>query len=221
MRRHSMPGPPGSAALVALLFLVVSGCATVRPPLRLDPMFSQRGIRSIALLPIVDRRKDRSANLDVEYEVSARARKALERKGYHVVAVPGPSEDDPIGTARLLEADLDYLVLLNPPEADAVIAIYVDDSLSSYKVLSYAFKVEALGVMVSRSANVELWRAKGIGNAGQAGLISGVLQGLYRSEAWDACVYGMLSSIPKAAVSSVAPEPLPDVAVPEEDEPPA
>lgn len=218
MRRSGTWRVSGWLVVTALASLMASGCATVPPPLRLDPMFAQRGIQSIAVLPIVDRRRDRSANLDVEYEVGVRARKALEKKGYLVLAAPGPSVDDPIGTARLLDMDLEYLVSLNPPDADAVIAIYVDDSLSSYKVLSYAFKVEALGLMVSKRFNAELWRAKGIGNSGQAGLISGLIQGLNRSEAWDACIYGMLSSIPKAVVSYAAPpamavpppEPLPD-----------
>ena len=201
MRRRCPLWGVGRLVLIASVLVFPAGCATIQPPLQLDPMFAQRGIRSIALLPIVDRRKDRSAALDVEYEVGVRARKALEKKGYQMLEAAGPASGDAIGMARLLDADLNYLVSLNPPDADAVIAIYVDDSLSSYKVLSYAFKVEALGVMVSKRLNAELWRAKGIGNAGQGGLISGVLQGLNRSEAWDACVYGMLSSIPKAATS--------------------
>lgn len=179
-----------------------AGCAAARLPIKLDPAFAQRGIRSIALLPAVDQRKDRLLNINLDYEMNVRARKGLEKKGYRVMET-APMEHDRIGISRLMDMDPSYLASLGPADADAVMAIYVQDTLSSYKIMSYVFKVETLGTLVSKADQTEVWRDKGIGNVGQAGLISGLMQGLSRSTALDACVHGMLSTLPKAPAATL------------------
>jgi hypothetical protein len=189
-------------AFVLCALLLSSGCASTGYLIRFDPKFDQRGIGSIALLPVVDRRRDRSANIDFEQEIRMRASRILEKKGYQVVTPPGPSESDLEGKTKLEEMDLGYIVSLNPPQTDSVMVIYLDDVLSNYQVFSYTFKIEAIGIMASKRENAELWRAKGIGNGGQAGLVSGLTQGLSRSDAFDQCIGGLLSTLPNRKTKS-------------------
>ena len=93
--------------------------------------------------------------------------------------------------------DTGFIASLAAHDADAVAAVYVDDTLSSYKVLSYVFKIEATGTVVSKQDGTELWRDRGIGNQGQAGLISGVFAGMDRGFALDQCVGSLFSTLPK------------------------
>ena len=186
--------------------LLLAGCATTRMPIVLDPSFSDRQIATIALLPIVDRRRDRSFNIDLDNQLGARAEKLLKSKGYAVTKISPPeASNNPYGSERLLDIDIEYVASLGPPEADAVLAIYVDDVLSSYKVLVYEFKIEAIGTLVAKSDQKELWRDKGIGTQGQAGLISGLFQGWDRSLAMDLCVGGMFATLPKASAIKLTP----------------
>lgn len=199
--------------------LPLAGCAmTTRMPILLDPSFSDRQVTTIALLPIIDRRRDRSFNIDLDRQLGTRTEKQLQSKGYEVTRVSQmEASSDPYGSERLLDMDTEYIASLGPSEADAVLAIYVDDVLSSYKVLVYEFKIEAIGTLVAKSDQKELWRDKGIGTQGQAGLISGLLQGMDRSLAMDLCVGGMFAALPKASaiklVSSTATT-LPEEVVP-------
>lgn len=183
--------------VTALALLFSAGCATTRMPIKLDPTFAEQKIESISLLPIIDRRKDTSVNMDLEYEIGTRAQKKIEQLGYRTVRIEAPLNLDRTGLGRLMEMDPSFIASLGPSDADAVMAIYVDDTLSSYVLISYAFKIESMGTLVSKEKSIELWRDKGIGNAGQAGLISGLLQGLNRVGALDICVYGMLATLPK------------------------
>ena len=185
--------------------LLLAGCATTRMPIVLDSSFSDRQVATVALLPIVDRRRDRSFNVDLDNQLGARAEKLLKSKGYEVTKISLPeASDNPYGSERLLDMDTEYIASLGPPEADAVLAIYVDDVLSSYKVLVYEFKIEAIGTLVAKSDQKELWRDKGIGTQGQAGLISGIFQGWDRSMAMDLCVGGMFAGLPKASAIKLA-----------------
>lgn len=176
---------------------LLSGCATTHYPIKLDPAFEEKNVRTIALLPVVDRRRDRSIEIDLEYEINARATKQLTRRGYNVLQVPVSLLDEAGNFDAILDMESTYLATLGPAEADAVMAIYVDDVFSSYKVFSYVFKIDVLGTLVDKRDGTELWRDKGIGNFGQAGLISGITSGLNRNSALDGCVLAMLQGLPK------------------------
>ncbi len=184
------------AAAGTFAALLLGGCATARTPIRLDPAFAQRNIETIALFPIVDRRKDTSFNINLQDGLGERARKEIERRGYQVVHVAVGL--DRTSLSRLMDMDAAFISSLAPEGTDAVAAVYVDDTLSSYKVLSYVFKIEATGTVVAKRDGTELWRDKGIGNQGQAGLISGLFAGMDRSFALDQCVASLFSTLPKS-----------------------
>ncbi len=185
------------ALYLAALSFFLAGCAAAHAPLVLDPSFRERGITKIALLPIVDRRRDRSANIDLQQQMSGRVRKTLEKKGYEVVSARENLREDPESMERLMEMDPQFITSLGPEDSDAVLVVYVDDVLSDYKLIVYTFKVESTATLVLKSDGTELWRDKGLGNQGQAGLISGAFQLWDRSLALDTCVSAMFSSLPR------------------------
>jgi hypothetical protein len=172
--------------------LLICACAT-RKPIFLDSDVARREIQTIALLPVVDRRLDRSYEVDLEEAVRDRAWKALENKGYRVVRPA--SFDGSLDADFVAEMEDDELSVLVPEGADAAAIVYLEDVLSDYKVLYYRFKIETSGTIVSRTGVV--WHDKATGASGQGGLISGAFQGWDRSIAYDAGVGGLFQTWPE------------------------
>ena len=63
-------------------------------------------------------------------------------------------------------------------------------------------KVEATGSLIHKSEKVELWRDKGIGTSGQAGLISGAFAGMDKRTALSICLNSMFASFPDRTMKS-------------------
>ena len=74
-----------SFLIIVCILIFIVGCATSRVPIKLDPSFSTMGIKKITLLPIVDRRIDKSVDIDFEQAIRNKAAKNLESKGYTVL----------------------------------------------------------------------------------------------------------------------------------------
>lgn len=179
------------------LTVIVTGCVTTpKVPIHLDPAFSERQIDSITLLPVVDVRKDKSFDIDMS-KIRDRIRRILEKRGYMVSAPsafaaeaqPTPDEISEMSVAELSE--------LGSPSSKALLFIFLEDISSSYVVLGYTFKIEASASLIDKESRSLLWRDKGIGTSGQGGLISGLMQGLNRSEAISICINTMLESFPR------------------------
>lgn len=173
--------------------LLTSACAT-RKPIFLESDLARQQIQTIALLPVVDRRLDRSYEVDLEEAVRDRARKALEKKGYGVVLPATFNTESSLAAHDVAEMEDDELAALVPEGADAAAIVYIEDILSDYKVLYYRFKIETSGTIVSRTG--VLWHDKATGASGQGGLISGAFQGWDRSTAYDAGVGGLFATWP-------------------------
>jgi hypothetical protein len=74
--------------LTSIIFLVVlSACAAgkkgnVRIPVKLDSSFYELKKELVALLPVVDRRPDKSFQIDLEKEIRIPSKRILDKKGY-------------------------------------------------------------------------------------------------------------------------------------------
>ncbi len=188
----------GRLVVIGCVLVIFSGCAAAPPrvPIKLDPSFSEMGIQTVALLPVIDRRVDKSYEIDLDKEIRNQAKKTLEKKGYAVLMPDTFAEGKAVELAEVVEMEVNDLALLGPRDARVIVLIYLEDILSSYKVLSYAFKIEATASMVSQEKQVELWRDKGIGRSGQGGLISGLTKGLDKSSAINTCINSMFYTLP-------------------------
>jgi hypothetical protein len=182
--------------ILILLGVILGGCATPKVAIKLDPAFYSMGVKKIAVLPIVDRRKDKSYVMDFHADIRIPAANLLQEKGYAAMMAKNFAEGRTVDTAEVAVMDSSQLAKLGPAEVDAIVLIYIEDVLSSYKVMSYAFKIEATACMISKKTGLEVWRDKQIGSSGQGGLISGLTQGLDRSSAISSCVSGLFASLP-------------------------
>jgi len=188
-----------SGVLISFVFIsfVVSGCSTVQKiPIKLDPHFKEKGINTIVLMPVIDRRVDKKAQFDFEKDLRIPAKKILEKKGYEVIAPDYFSDNNDITSEQVADMNISELCELGPKNAKALLCIYVEDILDDYVVLAYTFKIEATGSLIEKTEKLELWRDKGIGAYGQGGLISGVLSGMYKQTAVSQCLDGMLVTLP-------------------------
>lgn len=188
----------GVLALVVFTVFIISGCSTVQKiPIKLDPHFKERGIDTIVLMPIVDRRVDKKGVVNLEKDLRLPAKKILEKRGYTVIMPDKFSEGGDISADNVAEMDIADLSGLGPKESRALLFIFVEDVIDEYVVLAYTFKIEATGSLIEKVEKVELWRDKGIGAYGQGGLISGITAGMDKACAVSACLENMLCTIPK------------------------
>ena len=176
-----------SASLVA--------CATREPIFLASDLVAPQKIESIVLLPVVDRRLDRSYEIDLEDAIRDRARKALENKGYRIVLPATFNANGSLDSDYVAEMEDDALPALVPEGVDAAAIVYVEDILNDYKVFYYRFKIEISGTIVS-TAGV-LWHDKATGSYGQGGLISGAFQEWDRFIVYDTAVNALFATWPE------------------------
>lgn len=178
------------------LGMLFYGCASTRVPLYIEPDFSNRKIDTIALMPMVDVRKDKTAaNIDPERYVRKPVEKLLTKKGYSVVMASHFKEGADITAEAIAEMDEKELATLGPPESAHLFLFYLEDLSTSYVILAKTSKIEASAVLVDKAHGQYLWRDKCVESVGQGGLISGLLP--TQGEAVQLCLSKMLSSLPE------------------------
>lgn len=174
------------------------GCAGPRTPIHLDPSFSKRQIDVITLLPIVDIRKDKSFEIDLEEKIRVPVQEILEEKGYSVTTPRIFAEGSQPSAEEISEMDVSELSMLGPSNSDFLLLVYVEDVSSTYAVISSTFKIETAATLIDRKGRSSLWRDKGVGSSGSGGLITSVLmKGLNRSFAISNSLDAMLSTFPE------------------------
>lgn len=196
--RHTQPG------LVSLFIalLITAGCAsTPKQAVVLAPAFHELDVRRITLLPIVDRRADRSRAFN-EIKLRNAAAERLEKRGYSVSHRYRFFGDDGFVSAEDVESMApSELTKLVPDGTDAALVLYVDDFFRSAKVVWTTAKVEMTGSLVSSQHGGEVWRGKGVGTSGQAGLIWAFLEETILESAISLAIYDLLASLPEAPIT--------------------
>lgn len=175
---------------------LIAGCAGApKVPIFVDPTFAALDIRMVTLLPIVDRRVDKSYEMDIESSIGNKVEAQLNKKGY-TVARPGAfSDEEDVPNGAVAEMEPNEMTRLGGAGSDYLLVAYVDD-LSGKTALGYSFKTETSAVLVKRDSGALVWRDKGVGSAGQGGLIGCMMAGAVKGEALDMAVDGMMSSLP-------------------------
>ena len=192
--------------------LLTAGCATTpKIPIKLDPGYREKNISAIYLMPVVDRRIDKKGAIDPEKDIRLPSKAILEKKGYQVVLNADFKDGQSFTGEQLSEMETGDLAGLGPKEAKALLFIYLDDVLDSYAVITYNCKIEMTGSLIGKEEKIEWWRDKGVGESGQAGLISGVFAGMDKNQAIQNALYGLFAGLPdrkpsEQSVSKVSAE---------------
>lgn len=187
---------PLNGILSVCLGILLSACASARVPLFLEPDFTNRKIDTIALMPIVDVRKDKTAaEIDPEADVRIQLEKLLTKRGYSVEMVSGFKYGAELLPDAITEMDEKELATLGPSESAHLLLFYLEDLSTSYVILAKTSKIEASIVLIDKARGQYLWRDKCVESVGQGGLISGLLpiQGM----AIEQCLSKMLSGLPE------------------------
>lgn len=176
---------------------LLAGCATTpKVPIFLDPNLDHMQIDTITLLPVVDRRMDRSVSTTPEDLLGSRVKKAVEKLGYEVNTPGVFSPTAEIPNEEIAEMDVTELATLGPEDAKVLLIVFLDDA-SSKTALGYSFKIEATAILLNKRTQSILWKDKGIGTSGQGGLVGCLMAPMIKSGSTDTCVRSVLASFPK------------------------
>jgi hypothetical protein len=186
----------GLLGLVAICVLVE--CAAKPPvPIFVDPNLANMQFDNVTLLPVVDRRVDKSYELNLEGSIGDRVAKRLNKKGYAVDRPGAFSDTIQITPEEIAEMEPYELSTLGGGNSEYLFISYLDDA-SSKTALGYTFKMEATGILINRQNGAMLWKDKGIGSQGQGGMLGCMMSGVVKGEAMDACIDRMMATFPES-----------------------
>lgn len=150
-------------------------------------------------MPVIDRRVDKKIVINLEIDVRFRAKETLEKKGYRVLIADKLSDDTKITVQTVADMSVEDLALLgDPSDGNHLLFLYVDETTEDY-FLGYRFGMKATGSLIDKREKIELWRDKGEGYQGQAGLIGLMWADLCKSRAIQYSVQSLFISVPDAS----------------------
>lgn len=179
--------------LLASFFM---GCApATKIPIHMDSDLVDMNIEVITLLPIVDRRVDKSYDLNLEKKIGKKVEKMMGKKGY-IIERPGAfSDTKDIPNDEIAEMEPRELAILGASDTEFIMVAFLDDA-SAKTALGYSFKCEVTAVLINKQNGNLIWKDKGIGSQGQGGLIGCLMSSAVKDEAIAACIKSMLLSFP-------------------------
>lgn len=182
--------------LVGVTLLMV-GCAgrVPRTPIYADPDLANIFFDTVTVLPVVDRRVDKSTDVNLEKNVRGKAVKALEKNGYSVLVAESFAEGIDIPNDEVAEMEVHELATLGSPDTGMMLILFMDDA-SGATALGYSFKSEMTALLLDKSRKAMIWKDKGVASQGQGGLLGCAMSGSIKSECLSACVNSMLESFP-------------------------
>jgi len=165
-------------------------CHAKNPP---DPKFM--AIQNISVLPIVDARAGdkKSVNMgDVQKTLIG----LLNKKKHYPASAAGTSgEVGQIAVEDLESAVPSYVKKLGPADARWVMVICLDDVVSKWSFGSTG-NAELSGFLFDKDSGELIWKGKGVGQAGQGGLMGMAMKGAMKGQALLEATQRLLKGMP-------------------------
>jgi hypothetical protein len=182
----------GLMALLLTGVCAVECAAKKRPQIPPNPQFM--AIQNIAVLPIVDARAGKKAGVNMG-KLQGSVVKLLKRKRYPVSAASASGE-----TGEIVEEDLQsglppYVKKLGPVGERWVMVVCLRDVASKITFGSTG-NAEISGYLFDKDSGGLVWQGKGVGQAGQGGLMGMTMKGMMKGEAIDFAVYNLFRGMP-------------------------
>jgi len=184
---------------LCLLIGLISGCAgSLKKGIYLAPDFQTTSVSEINLLPAIDARVDKEVKVNLEKQLCAAVKSLLEKKGYKVSisnnidAIAQITEDD------LKSGEPELIRQLGAPGASWVMVILLID-VNTKLTFGSTGTAEVAGFLYDVESEKMIWRDKGIGKAGQGGLVGMLMKGMMDEQAISMANYNLVASIPKCS----------------------
>jgi hypothetical protein len=182
--------------LPLLLIYIVAGCTVpLKPAIYLAPGFQPPALNEIKLLPALDVRIDKNVEVNVQGKIREAGKKILESKGYRVSLSENIGDVVQIMEDDLKAGDSKWIKRLGPPEARWVMVLVLVD-VTTKLTFGSTGNAEVSGFLYNKESGTIAWRDKGIGRAGQGGLIGMAMKGMMAGEAISGAISNLLASIP-------------------------
>jgi hypothetical protein len=178
--------------LLLTAICVVDSDAKKSPKIPPDPRYM--AIQSISVLPIVDARAGKKAGVNLEHLQNSVVN-IVKRKHYSVSAVSASGEAGEIAAEDLQSAHALFLKKLGPADARWVMVVCLEDVASKITFGSTG-NAEVTGYLFDKDSGTVVWMGKGVGQAGQGGLMGMAMKGMMSSAAIDSAVGNLFGSMP-------------------------
>jgi hypothetical protein len=192
-----------------MIFVLMSACAS--PPLKdaihRSPEFQTEPLNKVTFLPVIDARLDRVIDVDLDGQIREPIIENLEDKGYVVIvsndddALSGITEED------LKSGDPEIIKQLSSSSSTRRILVVQLIDVSTDLTFGSTGIAEVAGFAYDKGLEQMIWRDKGIGKAGQGGLVGMMMISSMDNAAISAAVMNLMASIPEyTAEQSVSSE---------------
>lgn len=182
----------GTMALLLTTIFSLDCAAKKKVPIPPDPKFV--AIQNISVLPIVDARAGKKAGVNLD-KLQESIEKSLKRKHYSASAAGPSGITGEIAIEDVDEATPTYMKKLGSAGDRWVMVVFLDD-VATKMTLGSTGNAELTGYLFDKDTGELMWKGKGVGQAGQGGLIGMPMKGMMKGEALDAAVNSLLSGIP-------------------------
>ena len=200
-----MTSAPHVFACLALSLVIGCAPAPPRPTLEVAPSPTPpSSVGRIAVLPAVDGRIDRTIEVDLQEQVRDGAVKNLRRRGYRAYASDVTGDVGAITDEDLSVADPAWVERLGPADARWVMVVVLVD-VSRELTFGSTGNAEVLAYLFDREQGTLAWRDRGLGQAGQGGLLGMAFIGTMDESAINRALEDVVTSLPlRGAPATVA-----------------
>jgi len=183
----------GFAVLLFTGICAVECAAKKKPATPPDPKFM--AIRDISVLPVVDARAGKKAGVNMDRLQASIVNALYKGKRYPASAASTSGEAGQIAEEDLQSALPAFVKKLGSPDARWVMVVCLEDVISKITFGSTG-NAEVSGYLFDKDSGALVWSSKGVGQAGQGGLMGMTMKGMMKSEALSSAVANLLASIP-------------------------
>jgi len=182
-----------SLAGTALLF---TGCATTLPqPLHMTAGFQPESMDAVYILPVVDARADKKLSLNLD-RLQHNMADSLKQKRYQVVVLTDSKLVAGITDEDLKDPSTDWVKTIGPSESRWVMALAVGE-LSRKLTFGSTGNAEVNLFIFDKQTGTVVWEDKGLGRAGQGGLLGMMMVGMMDEAAIEEAMNQVMFKFPK------------------------
>jgi hypothetical protein len=180
------------ACVLAVSVIAPLQAAKKKTPLPIDPKYTAIG--NVAVLPVVDARAGKKTGINLE-KLREHIVKLLDHKHYPAsAAAPGPQTE--IAIEDVETPTTEFIRKLGPSAERWVLVVFLNDS-SSKITFGSTGNAQVSAFLFDKEAAQLVWSGKGVGQAGQGGLIGMPLKSMMKGEALDAALDNLFASLPE------------------------